>query len=173
MNTGQKIEEWFVEYSDDIYNYLVYYTGSKDVEDMVQEVFIKAMRGVKNFKGFSTPKTWLFTIARNTALDYYRKKGHEKQLPYDNLADSAYDESVESKLQLKEEMHDLYCAVNNLKKTYRDVVILRGIKGLSPSETAEILKWSETKVNVTLYRALRSLRKQLATGQIGGYVDER
>lgn len=174
LDNTQQIEKWFVEYGDDIYNYLMYYTGNADVEDLVQEVFIKALKGIKGFKGISTPKTWLFTIARHTAIDFHRKQRPFKWLPYDSLdhlpsADAALDE----KLQLNEEMESLYCALNKLKQNYREVLLLRGIKGLSPSETAEILNWSELKVNSTLHRALKALKKQAYSIENGGLGNER
>lgn len=173
LEAGLQIESWFSEYNDDIYNYLVYYTGSLDVEDLVQEVFIKALKGMKSFKGLSTPKTWLFTIARNTALDYYRKKKHESAVSYDDLENFTCEDRPGSNVMFSVEMLDLYNAVNRLNKNYRDVVILRGIRDLSSSETAEILKWSETRVNVTLHRALKSLRKELYVNPEGGNAYER
>jgi RNA polymerase sigma-70 factor (ECF subfamily) len=163
LSTEWEIEKWFIDYGDDVYNYLVYYTGSTDVEDMVQEVFIKAIKGMKNFKGLSTPKTWLFTIARYTALDCFRRRKRLKLVSYSdtgNIPEQCYE--MDEKLLLDEEVRYLYKAITNLKQNYKDVVLLRGIKGFSPSETAEILKWSETRVNVTLHRALKLLKKQLA-----------
>ena len=48
MDAGRQIEQWFNEYEKDITKYLVYYTGSKDVEDLVQETFLKAYQQQKN-----------------------------------------------------------------------------------------------------------------------------
>lgn len=73
-NVRETISEWFYLYSNDVYNFLVYYTCTTDVEDLVQEVFIKAGRGLHSYKNQASPKTWLFTIARNTAIDEARKK---------------------------------------------------------------------------------------------------
>lgn len=51
MNSDQQtISDWFYLYSQDIYNFLVYYTGTRDVEDLVQDVFIKAGRGLVSFQ---------------------------------------------------------------------------------------------------------------------------
>lgn len=162
MDLNQQIEEWFINYSDDIYNYLLYYIGNADVEDLVQEVFIKAIKGFKKFKGISTPKTWLFSIARNTAIDNQRKKKCISFLPYYDLEASPSDKKKpDEEFETIQEMQELYIAINNLKSNYREVILLRGIKDLSPAETAEILRWSETRVNVTLHRALKSLRKLL------------
>ena len=67
-------------------------------------------------------------------------------------------------LQINENNRLLYQAIQSLKANYRDVIILRGIKELSVSETASILNWNENKVRTTYHRALKSLQKY-----IGGF----
>lgn len=162
LTRREHIEEWFVRYSDDIYKFLVYYTRNRDVEDLVQEVFMKAIRGYEKYEGRAQPKTWLFSIARNTAIDHERKKRYLSWLPDTWLKQiKSPDGTPEEIVGKQEENQLLYAAVQRLKPSYREVVILRGIKGLSPSETAEILQWSESKVNTTLHRALKTLQRRL------------
>ncbi|WP_328225714.1 RNA polymerase sigma factor [Sutcliffiella cohnii] len=48
MSNEEKISQWFFEYSDDIYQFLLYKLGSSDVEDLVQEVFIRALKSLKS-----------------------------------------------------------------------------------------------------------------------------
>lgn len=60
-----------------------------------------------------------------------------------------------------EEYTELIDTLNNLKDSYKQVIILRKLQGYSVKETGEILNWSENKVKVTLSRAIRSLRNQL------------
>lgn len=143
-NAREKISEWFYLYSNDVYNFLVYYTGTTDVEDLVQEVFIKAGRGLNSYKNLASPKTWLFTIARNIAIDEARKK--ESKI---NKNSTAFDEGFwkqqttanpEHILLKREEQRELYLSISKLKKKFREVLILRGIQGLSVRETAQILK---------------------------------
>jgi len=74
MDKNDLIEQWFLRYGDDIYKFLVYYTGNRDVEDLVQDVFLKALGSVGSFEVRSQPKTWLLTIARHTAIDHARKQ---------------------------------------------------------------------------------------------------
>ena len=65
------IEELFSEYSSLIYRFILLMINSKEeAEDLTQEVFIKAYKGLPSFKGNSTYKTWLYTIARNLTYDY-------------------------------------------------------------------------------------------------------
>ncbi|MBW8352029.1 RNA polymerase sigma factor [Bacillus sp. IITD106] len=153
------ISEWFHLYSNDVYNFLVYYTGSTDVEDLVQEVFIKVIKGLKSYKGESSPKTWIFSIARNVAIDDARKRNKKKKFSFDEQMIMSDGETPEKIFLQNEEKQTLYTAIQKLKSNYREVIILRGIKEMTVSETAEILNWKEEKVRSTYSRALKSLRK--------------
>jgi len=59
----------------------------------------------------------------------------------------------------------LYAAINALKPNYRDVILLRGISELSSQEAGQVLGWSENKVNVTFYRAVKKLNERLKEGE--------
>ncbi|MBP3951871.1 RNA polymerase sigma factor [Bacillus suaedae] len=173
MTAKKTISEWFYQYSDDVYNFLVYYTGKTDVEDLVQDVFIKAGKGLHSYQGRSTPKTWLFSIARNVAIDEGRKKKNklsQSATPFDeSIWNQQSDANPEQLLLRKEEYQGLYAAISKQKKKFRDVLILRGIQDLSVKETAEILGWNETKVRTNYHRAIKALR----TEEIGRQSDEQ
>jgi RNA polymerase sigma-70 factor, ECF subfamily len=170
----ERISSWFESYSDDIYHYLVYYTGRKDVEDLVQEVFLKAMRGVTNFKGTSSPKTWLISIARNTAIDEARKQKMLRFVPFQDNSQTEEGKKLNPALisQVNDDYATLYEAISQLKKSYRDVILLRKISELSAKETAEVLNWKVDKVNLTLHRAMNALEKILALKNGGVEIEE-
>lgn len=71
------ISDWFDAYADDIYRFLVYYTATSDVEDLLQDVFIRAIDRYDSFRAESSPKTWLISIARNLAIDEERKRNEK------------------------------------------------------------------------------------------------
>ncbi|MBB6454772.1 RNA polymerase sigma-70 factor (ECF subfamily) [Salirhabdus euzebyi] len=168
--SGEKvITEWYHQYKHDIYQYLIYFTGTSDVEDIIQEAFIRALKNIDNFHGTSSPKTWLISIARNAAIDEMRKRKRSKivqKQSYDDKLEPVSTETPEDFVQFTEMKKELYHAIQNLRKNYRDVVILRGIKEMSIAETASILNWNENKVRITYHRALKSLSQQ------GGVFDE-
>lgn len=158
---GARIEQWFLAYSNDIYRFLVYYTGRTDIDDLVQETFIRALKAVRQTE-IANPKTWLFAIARNVAIDERRKTKLASWLPEIFLQHLASgDKTPEESLELSEDKRMLYDAINRLKRSYRDVLILRGIKGLSCRETAEVLGWSEAKVTLTLHRAMKAVQNKM------------
>ncbi|QQE73786.1 RNA polymerase sigma factor [Brevibacillus composti] len=169
--TQHDVEAWFTLYSHDLYNFLVYFTGHHDVEDLVQEVFMKAMLNKHQFRGRAARKTWLFSIARNLAIDHVRKEKWRRSvlssfLPFFRSEEKGPDEIAER----NEEFHFLYGAIRQLKQTHREVILLRGIQGFSVAETAEILDWSESKVHVTLHRGLKELRKLMTQPEKGGDI---
>ncbi|HYK73283.1 MAG TPA: RNA polymerase sigma factor [Pseudoneobacillus sp.] len=159
--SNTRISEWFNLYSNDIYQFLIYFIGSSDVEDLVQEVFIRAIKNVDNFEEKSSPKTWLISIARHVGIDEIRRKQRlrVKNLIFmDSQAISQF-QTPEDFLNLNETKKDLYKAIRKLKTNYREVIILRGIKELTIEETAEILNWKEEKVRLTFHRAIKALQK--------------
>jgi RNA polymerase sigma-70 factor, ECF subfamily len=166
VESGHQIEKWFIQYEQDITNYLVYYTGSLDVEDLVQETFLRALQSFHRFKNESSPKTWLISIARNTAIDFYRKKSVWNRLKQllDREYSTAHEQDTEEKIVRKAEYAQLYNAINELKSNYRDVILLRGIAELSSQEAGQVLDWTENKVNVTFFRAVKKLNECLKGG---------
>ncbi|KPV45500.1 RNA polymerase sigma factor [Alicyclobacillus ferrooxydans] len=157
------IEEWYKQYGLEVFNYLAYRMATRDVDDLVQETFIKAFHGVNRFKGDSSPKTWLISIARNVATDFHRKR--RRFVSDEQFSDLVSpDLPIERLIDVMDARHAINKAVQNLKPNYQEVVILRGILELSIVETAQTLGWTESKVKVTWHRALKELRKHLETG---------
>ncbi|WP_102028564.1 RNA polymerase sigma factor [Salirhabdus sp. Marseille-P4669] len=162
--SSNKISDWFFQYNKDIYHFLLYYVGSGDIEDLVQEVFIRAIKGFDDYQWESSPKTWLFSIARNVGRDEIRKRARKRfRMNKDNFLsyhESTSEMTPEKVLQLNEKNKQLYKAIRSLKSNYRDVIILRAIKEQSVSETAAILNWNENKVRITYHRALKTLERK-------------
>ncbi|MCH1627801.1 RNA polymerase sigma factor [Ferdinandcohnia quinoae] len=171
MDYSNKIEEWFYSYSDDIYNFLVYYTGSFDVDDYVQEVFLKAYKSLHLYEKRANPKTWLLTIARNVVIDNVRKNKLFRFLPIDYLTSRFApkdDKSPEKVLMLDETLSEIHQAILTLKQSYKDVLVYRLILELSIEETATILDWTHAKVSLTYHRSIKILQKKLSNTHKGG-----
>ncbi|WP_325048720.1 RNA polymerase sigma factor [Peribacillus glennii] len=169
MLGNRDVLEWFQLYSDVIYQFLIYRTGSADVEDLVQEVFIKAMKGIERYEGNASPKTWLFSIARNVAIDEIRrrKRYRIKNLLFESQHTRETINNPEEILLLNEENKYIFRVIQSLKAAYRDVLIMRGIQQLSVAEAAAALEWNENKVRSTYHRARKALKQRL-----GGISDE-
>jgi len=157
---SNEIRDWYNDYHQDIYHYVSYLHRSNDVEDIVQEVFIQAIARQNQFLGKSSVKTWLFAIARNIAIDEWRKRERRKRILNLFKKDLVNEnKSFENKLELDEQQKQLVKWIEKLPLSYKEIVILRGIKDLTIQECAAILDWSEAKVTLTYHRAIKKLQQ--------------
>ena len=152
---------WFQSYEKDVTSFLIYYTGSIEVEDLVQDTFLVALNKSSNFKGDSHPKTWLISIARNIVIDRYRRRKVWERIKHILSSEEGYSNDVEANIITKLDNTQLNKAIHKLPLPFKEVVILRGILDLSSMEASTILKCSQNKVNVMYHRALKKLRELL------------
>jgi len=155
MPHRDEFEQWFRQYSQDIYHFLIYYTGSPDVDDLVQDVFIKAYQSIYQYQGRSGVKTWLMKIARNQAIDQSRKS--QRFTPLLPHCGARRNRGLKPLLKGRK-LWAFYHATFQMKESYRVVLLLRLLEECSVEETAEILNWKTSKVTLTYHRALKKLR---------------
>ena len=141
----------------------------EDAEDVLQDTFLRAYRGIKSFKGNSTFSTWIYRITANSALMRLRKRqlptvsiddADEREAPI-NIADWAPG-PVEQMLN-QETQTAMTEAIDALPPEFRQVFVLRDIEELSNAEVAEILDLSVAAVKSRLHRARLKVRNRLAT----------
>ncbi|WP_404431099.1 RNA polymerase sigma factor [Sutcliffiella horikoshii] len=161
----RKLNDWYERYSDEVFRYVLMMTGDPEMaKDLTHDTYIKAYHSMNRFKGETSERNWLYRIARNATIDEFRKRK-----PFRYVADSFAATSMISTTEyLPEQVAQqgeyeayLYRALQQMKRSYREVIILRKIKDLTVRETAEILGWNESKVKTTLHRALEALKKQM------------
>jgi RNA polymerase sigma-70 factor (ECF subfamily) len=160
-------------YSNPIYRLALKFLGNPhDAEDILQETFLKALRGMANFEGRSSLSTWLYRIAVNESLMILRKSKPDLvpvDEPDDN-EDKPTGELVltdwcclpEEELLSAESRQFLDKAAKNLPERLKVVFLLRDVQGLSIRETAETLGISEVAVKTRLLRARLKLREDLS-----------
>ena len=141
----------------------------EDAEDVLQDTFLRAYRGIKSFKGNSTFSTWIYRITANSALMRLRKRqlptvsiddADERETPI-NIADWAPG-PVEQMLN-QETQAAMTEAIEALPPEFRQVFVLRDVEELSNAEVAEILDLSVAAVKSRLHRARLKVRNRLAT----------
>jgi RNA polymerase sigma-70 factor, ECF subfamily len=158
-------DELYQKYHHDVFQFLFYMVKSKEqAEDLVQEVYIRVLKAYDRFEGKSSEKTWLFSIAKNVAIDHFRKqKGWKQRLleSFDMSARQVKDEQpLPEELALQsEEIQMMYKCLDQCTVDQRLVIIMRYIHDLTITETAEALAWTESKVKTTQHRALKVLKK--------------
>jgi RNA polymerase sigma-70 factor, ECF subfamily len=154
-----------------VYSFVFRFVGSeKDAEDIVQETFIKAWKNLKNYSRQSSRfKTWLMHIARNTSIDYLRKKQH---IPFSKLegedetgwfAENLPDEQLlpDELLAHKGDVEDLERAMLKLSPAYREVLLFYYGSDITFEEAAIISGISVNTLKSRHHRAVAELRKLL------------
>jgi RNA polymerase sigma-70 factor (ECF subfamily) len=144
----------------------------QDAEDVLQETFMKAYRGLPRFDGRSSLSTWLYRIATNESLMLLRRRKQETvSIDQPNETEDAEHEPMqivdfccmpEEELLSAEARTYMDRAVETLPLSLRSVFVLRDIEGLSTLETAEALDLSEMAVKTRLSRARMRLRDLLS-----------
>ena len=169
MSHLKNFEDWYLDYKHDVYKYILSFVKNRhSAEDLMQETFIKAYVKADTFKGASNVRTWLFSIAYHVTMDYFKKQMSINQMVF-KYKSVMMSQETSSDIKKRENKKELLASIRKLKNSYRQVLIFRKLQGYSVKETAKVLHWSESKVKVTLSRALRSLRKQLIID--GNYME--
>jgi RNA polymerase sigma-70 factor, ECF subfamily len=141
-------------------------------EDLLQDTFLNAYRGLNSFTGASSFSTWLFRIATNSALMYLRKERPETVEYDDKVLTDSVDVLTPSpafvstpleillSLEGKEKIEE---AIDQLPLIYRSVVVLRDVEGFSLEEVANILGASIPAIKSRLHRARNIVRETLTS----------
>ncbi|MCM3164251.1 RNA polymerase sigma factor [Metabacillus litoralis] len=160
-----ELTEWFNKYGESILTYILLMVRDyQQAEDLTQETFIKAYKHQKQYEKKSSVKTWLFSIAHNVTMDYFRKKHPLQHYLGLTLEEKDGEPTPEQIVAMNFQTEQLYRAIQQLKPSYRQVIILRKLKEFSTAETALVLNWSESKVKMNLKRALVKLKNELIKG---------
>lgn len=157
MEQVKTLEDIYKKHRLDIYKYLYYQTTNCHVsEELCQEVFLKAFKSLNAYEGRSSIKTWLYSIAHNVYVSWYRKEIKTQSVPMqENIISSlvAVDGNPEVIVENKENSEEVMRILYKLKEEYRTVLILCELNELSYEEIANTLNWSLSKVKITIYRA--------------------
>ncbi|MBX2808829.1 MAG: RNA polymerase sigma factor RpoE [Cellvibrionaceae bacterium] len=145
-----------------------YVRDNADVQDVVQEAFIKAYRALANFRGDSAFYTWMYRIAINTAKNHLLSKGRRPPATDVELEDAEYMPGGESLQDIDTPEGSLFCdqlhsavhkAIAELPEDLRSAVTLREIEGLSYEEIAEIMACPVGTVRSRIFRAREAIDK--------------
>jgi len=166
-------ENIYTSYEKPLYNFVLRMVkDTQTAEDLIQEVFIKIHQNLKDFRGNSSLSTWIYKIATNTYLDYFRSSDYKKNTMSEYLDESEnekwdhvdYDKILSIDEQaIKSEMNTcIQRFLNDLPEDYRSVIVLHDLQDLKNREIADILNCSLDTVKIRLHRARKKFRSVLA-----------
>ena len=149
----------YEKYKKPLYAYFFRLTGgdNQSSEDLVHTVFYRMIRYKTSFTGQGSFVKWLFRIAHNTGIDYFKKNRYANN--YRIEAGSVQNIMYENnELEREERRSVLKKAMSRLKPHEREVIILGKIDCLKYREIAEILNTTESNVKIRIFRTLRKLK---------------
>lgn len=133
----------------------------EDIDELVQDTFVRAFGSLDGFRGDSSFRTWLFTIERRLLMDRRRaaKRGPERVQV--NEGDSATEFDALDELVADEAQTQVRRAVEHLTPTQREVFVLRVAEGLSYREIAQAVSTTEGAARVHYHNAMRAIKEFL------------
>ncbi len=144
-----------------IYYFFCYRFGEGPLaEDLTSATFEKAWRGRGRFRHQASFSTWLFSIARRVAQDYYRKHRHPAEVSLEEAGDPPDSAILEEQVERKADFGQLSLLLARLADRERELVALKYGAGLTNRAIAQLTGLTESNVAVILHRTLQILRSQ-------------
>ncbi len=165
-------DELVVKYTPKLYGLVYHMTSNhEDTNDTLQDVFAKAYRALKRFKGKSAFYTWIYSIATNMTLNFLKKRNRRRAYSLDDvdLAIERDEDFIEAtsksdpvrEANISELQERLNMAMQQLSDDHRAVVTMFDIQGMPHAEIAKIIGVSEGTVRSRLFYAHKQLQTYL------------
>jgi len=137
--------------------------SAPDAEEVLQEAFLKAWRGIERFRGEAQFSTWIYRIAINEARRRQAYDSHRRALPIDDVMLELPDlsEGPASLAESAELEGFIEQCVAELPTSYREAVVLRDVEGLSNEEAAAVLELDLRNFKSRLHRGRMAIRRQV------------
>jgi RNA polymerase sigma factor, sigma-70 family len=126
----------------------------REVDDLVQDVFLVALRRLDTLRESAAFGGWLAMITRNRAIDFHRRSRETEELPEDLPQQSHAEREAEEANRSLE-------AIRSLPEAYRETLVLRLVEGMTGPEIAARTNLTPASVRVNLHRGMKMLREKL------------
>jgi len=162
-------DELVIKYTPRLYGLVYNMTSNhEDTNDLLQDIFAKAYKAIRGFRGKSSFYTWIHSIAVNMTLNFLKKRGRRFQLSLDDVDASVQNDkefleltATSSPVREAELQRRLNEAMMKLSDEHRAVVTMFHIQGMPHAEISKILRVSEGTVRSRLFYANRQLQNYL------------
>ena len=165
-------ETLFEKYKDHVLRIVKKHTPYNDVEEVSQDVFVRAYKSLPSFRFESDFANWLSSIAVKTCYDYWRKAYRSREIPISSLSEKHQewlenvtsadpDQQYHENTSQEDARELLDWALSKLSAEDRIVLELVHLEGLSGKEAAKLLGWSVANVKVRSFRSRKKLQKML------------
>lgn len=139
-------------------------------EEAADETFLKLYVDKPRYKSGYSFKTWLYTIGKNTAINYLKKLKRRNYSPVEDYYYISDETDIESEYIQGEQNISIHRAIRALKKEYSQVLYLVFFEEMSNSEAAQIMGRSQKQISDLIYNAKKALKKELERRESDGQV---
>ena len=162
-------EQFYERFHEGIFRFLYYRLGNQQAaEDLTAETFLRLVKALPDYRPMGiSPSAWAYQIARNLAVDYFRKERVRSEVMLDDQL-IAGDEDPPAETERRLTQVELLKALERLGEDQREVIVMRFVSGLPLSETARALNRSEDAVKGLQHRALLALRRFFTDEEVKG-----
>ena len=161
----EELDEIYRLYAGDVYRYLFSLCRNEHLaQDLLQDVMLKAVTGFDKFRGDSSVKTWLFTIAKNLYLNHV-KRADNRNLPIEEDLLRSEDNLEERIMDQSQALH-VHRLVHSLDDPYREVFTLRVFAELKFDDIGAVFGKTGNWARVSYYRAKEKILSMMKEDQI-------
>lgn len=157
----EQFSQIYDQYIEKIYRYVYLKVNSQEIaEDITSRVFIKGWEAINSQgKKIENPSAFLYKIAQNLVIDYYRQKDKKSVVSTDFIAELADSgKNIEDRAVFAADIEVVKSAIQGLKKDYQDVLIWHYLDDMPIGQIAEMINKKEGTVRVMLHRGLKELK---------------
>jgi len=155
--------ELYNEYIDKIYKFVYLKTYQKELaEDLTSEIFFKALKNLEKFdteKKDTSFKSWIYRIAHNRVIDFYRTK--KEEISIENALEKWEEINFWKNLDEKEKIKEVLKFLETLKTEHKDILIMRLWEGFSYKEIAEVTWKSEDNCKKIVSRSIVKINQNI------------
>ena len=138
-------------YAPMVHGILLARVPRSEVDDLVQDIFLVALKRLNTLRQAGSFGPWVAMIARNRAMDFYRQSRETEELP----------EDIAGRSFLDTEAREILAVIRALPEAYRETLVLRLVEGMTGPEIAQRTGLKPESVRVNLHRGMKILRERL------------
>ncbi len=151
----------FEKYSDKIFRFAMHYLKREDeAEEIVQKVFIKVWENRKKLKSDLSFKSFIFTIAHNSILKYFREIAYHQSFVKEKITTGSIASNDESRIEYNLALEEVKKLIDELPEKKKIVFVKNKIDGLTSTEIAKELKLSKSTVDNHISEAIKILKSK-------------
>lgn len=149
-------------YYKDVYRYVFKQTADRELsKDLTQEIFISILNSINSYSFEKASfKTWIYKIASNKIIDFYRSKFYKYKTIVDEIDDYSLlsSENIEEEFQIREDLNEVINIVNTMNANIQEIFRLKVFGDMSFKEISIILELSESTVKTRYYGAIKKIK---------------